>query len=104
MAAPAIGYGAYAIFGATSAWFARRSLTKIILGGVSSVWSFFKTSRWFQASVFTSVISDALGDLIEDTSEGSKGIVTIISWVVFAMILFFTLPSIVKYISKKLNL
>ena len=103
MPAPAL-YGLGAVGTAIGGWFARRSITKIVLSGISSVWTFFKTSRWFQASVFTTVISDALGGLIEDTSEGSKGIVTIISWVVFAMILFFTLPAIVKYISKKLNL
>lgn len=104
MPAPAIAYGAGAVVTAVGGWFARRSITKILLSGISSVWTFFKTSRWFQASVFTSVISDALGGLIEDTSEGSKGIVTIISWVVFAMILFFTLPALIKFISKKLKL
>lgn len=104
MPLPAIGYGIGALFTAVGGWFARRSIGKIVVSSVSSVWTFFKTSKWFQATAWTAIISDALGDLIQDTSDGAKSINTIISWVVFAMILFFTLPAIIKFISKKLNL
>ena len=94
--------GAGAVATAVGGWFARRTIAQLVIGGITSVWTFFKSSKWFQGTVFTSVITDSLGGLMQDTSDSSKAITTIIGWVCFAMILFFTLPAIIKYINKKI--
>lgn len=91
---------AFPVLAPVFAWFARKTVTRTVVGGVRSAWLWFTRTKGAQQTAAAVTLTSAFNGLVDNLSENAKSINTIISYVIVAIITLYSLPALIKYLQK----